>query len=81
MTTGTLSVSPRKKALGCVGMRPRDTSEQAYAAQLESFRSLSPAQRAERGVALCEFTREVCRAGIRHPHPEYSPADVEAALM
>lgn len=61
-------------------MRPRDTSAQAYAMQLESIRRLSPAQRAERGVALCEFTREACRAGIRHRHPDYSPADVEAAL-
>ena len=61
-------------------VRARDTSAEAYEVQLAQVRALTPEQRLLRGVAWCEFAREARRAGIRTRHPEYGPAEVEAAL-
>lgn len=58
----------------------RDTSEEAEKILRERTLRMTPSERFEEGVRLCQFAREVMRAGIRSRHAEYSPSDVEDAL-
>jgi hypothetical protein len=60
-------------------MRPADTSPESHAVQLEIYRRLGPARRAELAAQLSAETRELTRAGVRARHPEYSDAQVELA--
>jgi hypothetical protein len=59
----------------------RDTSPAAAEAQRNVLRRMSSAQRFELIVSAAETGRELARAGIRHRHPDYSPEDVESAML
>jgi hypothetical protein len=61
-------------------MRPRDTSPQSQAAQIEVYRRLGAAGRVRLAAELSAETRELTRAGIRSRHPDYSEDEVELAL-
>ena len=60
--------------------RPADTDEETYQVWLRVLRSLTPGQRLENTLRLCEQNRELALAGIRMRHPEYSPGQAEMAL-
>ena len=61
-------------------MIPADTTADAYRVQIGRYRRLEPAARVQIALEMSEETREVTRQGIRHRHPEYDEAEVEAAL-
>ena len=61
-------------------VRPADTSPEGHAAQLEAYRRLGPARRAELAGQLSADTRRLTRAGIRARHPEYTDEETELAL-
>ena len=61
-------------------MRPRDTTPESHAVQLEAYRRLGPTGRASLAARLSADTRQLTRAGIRSRHPDYSEETVEMAL-
>lgn len=60
--------------------RPSDTSADAQDRHLRALADLSPEQRVEAAAALSDEVRALAEAGIRQRHPEFSPAEVRAAL-
>ena len=62
-------------------MRSADTSPDVQLRLLERVRGMTAAERFEQGARLCRSARELMRAGIRSRHPEYSPDQVELALL
>ena len=58
-------------------MKGEQTPEAYYR---ERLRGLSGGQKVQIASDLYEFVKDVCRAGIRHQHPEYTPEEVEAEL-
>jgi len=62
-------------------MLPRDTSADAYWAQIERFRKMSPSQRVEIAGQLSEDLRAHAAAMIRKRHPEYSDVELKLALF
>jgi len=63
------------------GLPSADTSEAAAAFQMETYRRLGAAKRAEIAAALSDELREVTLAGIRRRHPDYSDAVCRQALL
>ena len=61
-------------------MRPRDTSEEAWAVQVELLRRAGGARRFQLAADLCAATREITRSGIAARHPEYTDDEVRMAL-
>jgi hypothetical protein len=61
-------------------MRPRDTTPESHAVQLDAYRRLGPTGRARLAASLSADTRQLTRAGIRSRHPDYSDEAVELAL-
>jgi hypothetical protein len=61
-------------------VRPRDTTSESHEAQLEAYRRLGPAGRANIAARLSADTRELARGGIRARHPDYTEEEVERAL-
>ena len=53
-------------------LRPRDTTEEAYAAQVAVYRRMTPAQRVTMALAMSEEAREITLAGIRRHHPDWT---------
>ena len=60
--------------------RPRDTSEAAWARQLELYRQMTPAQKFAIAIDLTSVVRELACSGIRMRHPEYTDDEVRRAL-
>ena len=61
-------------------MRPRDTTPESHAVQLDAYRRLGAPGRIRLAEQLSADTRQLTRAGIRARHPEYSEEAVEMAL-
>lgn len=61
-------------------MRPRDTSADAWEAFVAHHRSLSPAERLGRGLAMIDDVERIAASAVRRRHPEYSEDEVEWAL-
>jgi len=61
-------------------MRPRDTTPESHAAQLEAYRRLGAAGRARLAARLSADTRQLTRAGVRARHPGYTEEEVDRAL-
>lgn len=61
-------------------MRSADTSLDAYARQVEAYRSMSPGRRVEIGLEMSEEAFRVMAAGIRARHSDYDATDLEWAL-
>jgi hypothetical protein len=57
-----------------------DTSPEADAVQVEAYRRMGGAGRAQVTFRLCEMTRRMAEAGIRSRHPNYDDARVRFAL-
>jgi hypothetical protein len=62
-------------------MRPADTSAEAHEVQLQVWRRMTPSERADAALALSLSMRDLARAGIRSRHPDYTPEQVERALL
>jgi hypothetical protein len=62
-------------------MRPFDTSAAAHEFQIDGYRRMSIAQKADLVAGLSESARSVAREGIRQRHPDYDEHDVEVALV
>jgi hypothetical protein len=60
---------------------PRDTTIEAFRAQLAIYRCMSPEERLQRALEWSEEVRELGRAGIRLRHPEYSDQEVRFASI
>lgn len=58
----------------------RDTSLDAYAVQLEAYRRMGGAGRAQVLFRLSEMARRHAEAGIRNRHPDYDAGQVRLAL-
>jgi hypothetical protein len=61
-------------------MRPRDTTPQSHAVQLDVYRRLGATGRAQLAAQLSADTRQLTRAGIRSRHPGYTEQEVDLAL-
>lgn len=57
-----------------------DTSHDAHVAQIIALRAAGPEARLAMAVDMSDSIRSIVAAGIRSRHPEFDPADVEAAL-
>jgi hypothetical protein len=68
-------------ALELGSMQPLDTSPAARARQLATYRRMTPERRLAAAAEMCDEVRAVTEDGIRHRHPEYSDAEVRAALV
>jgi hypothetical protein len=62
------------------GVRSPDTSPEAHRLQIEAYRRMGPARRAELAVQMSEEAWELAADGIRMRHPDYDPQDVARAL-
>lgn len=62
-----------------MSFRPRDTTDAAWAVQLEVWRRMGPSGRADVAATLSEELVELTRAGIRMRHPEYDEDAVRLA--
>jgi hypothetical protein len=60
--------------------RPVDTTADADAVQLETYRQLSGTERVAIAFRLTALVRETASAGIRRRHPDYDEDKVRAAL-
>jgi hypothetical protein len=60
--------------------RPVDTTIDADAVQLETYRRLGGAERVAIAFRLTALVRETAAAGIRSRHPDYDEEKVRAAL-
>jgi hypothetical protein len=56
------------------------TPEAAIEAQIARYRAMTCEERVGIALRLHELACEMARLGIRHQHPEASPAEVEAML-
>lgn len=52
-----------------------DTSLEIEARQIETWREMSPAQKAQLIASLSRAARELALAGVRHRHPNASPRE------
>ena len=55
-------------------------SEQAFQKQVELYRQMTGEERLAIGLRLPEFSCNIAREGIRHQHPNATPAQVEELL-
>lgn len=62
-------------------MTPRDTSDEAMGAQLESYRRMTPEARLQVALELTEMSRRLLADGIRARHPEYDDDQVRLAMI
>ena len=58
-----------------------DTSPAALERQRETFRRMTPQQRLAVAAEMSDEIRAVAEAGIRQRHPDYSDAEIRAALV
>ena len=61
-------------------MRPRDTTAESHSIQMDIYRRMGPARRAQLAAQLSEDVRQLSREGIRARHPAYTDEEVELAL-
>ena len=58
-----------------------DTSSAAFERQRETFRRMTPQQRLAVAAEMSDEIRAVAEGGIRQRHPDYSDAEIRAALV
>jgi len=61
--------------------RPIDTSKDAAERQLNALRAMTPGARLRLAASMSAEITALTRAGIQARHPEYTPADVDVALV
>ena len=62
-------------------MRARDTSAEAAAVQIETYRRMTPAARLRVALELTELSRQLLAAGVRRRHPEYDAGQIRLATI
>jgi len=60
---------------------PRDTSSEAYAAQVERLRQAGPEARVAMAAEMSDAVRELAVAAIRRRQPELDDSQVVGALV
>jgi hypothetical protein len=60
---------------------PADTTEEAARVQAEVYRRMSPSRRLEIALEMSEALRQVCAAGVRSRHPDYTDDQVRLAVI
>jgi hypothetical protein len=63
------------------GMRPADTSPDAFAYQIDRYRELGPAGRSRIAAELSDTVRQSSLASIRRRHPEYSEDEIRLTFL
>lgn len=63
-----------------MGSAPVDTSSEAAEKQIATWRAMTPAERAEVALELCEATTAAAVAGIRLQHPNITDTDLAYEL-
>lgn len=58
-----------------------DTSPEAEAIQLETFRRMTPAQRLKLALEMCDSMRNVALAGLRARRPDLNEHELLRELM
>jgi hypothetical protein len=61
-------------------MHSRDTTQTAGVAAMEINRAAGPERRLLQALELSDLLREFAIAGLRSRHPEYTDAEIAAAL-
>ena len=64
-----------------VELIPADTTPEAFRAQVEIWRRLSPTRRLEMACRMTDSLRELVKAGVRNRHPEYDERLVKLAMI
>ena len=59
----------------------QDTSPQAWHAQLDIYRSMSPIQKLNIAFELADTSRALLEAGVRRQYPQYSEDQVHEAIL
>lgn len=62
-------------------MLAADTSLAAHALQLRLYREAGPQRRAEMAAEMSDLIRDICRAGIRMRHPDFSEAQIIREML
>lgn len=62
-------------------MKPRDTDDATYQAQLAALRALGMEGRLQRGIELSESVRALTEAGIRQRQPAFTDQQVRHELL
>lgn len=62
-------------------MRPRDTSVDAYAAQIAAVRAVGGAERVRIAVELSEQLRRMMAEVVRRRHPDWAPERVRREVL
>lgn len=60
--------------------RPLDTSIDVYRRQVDTYRSMAPAERLRLAAEMSADVRALAESGIRRRHPDWSP-DARAAEL
>jgi hypothetical protein len=60
---------------------PRDTTPEAFWAQIEALRRLGFEGRVNLTFRLCDNLRRVLADGVRHRHPDYTDDQVRLAVI
>ncbi len=60
---------------------PKDTTLEAYRAQIQVLRRMGPEGRLRRMAALNRGMRRTLEAGIRHRHPDYDENQIKLARI
>lgn len=61
--------------------RPHDTTPEAWQAQLDVLRRMSPQRRSELAAELSENVRRIAAEGVRKRHPSYPDEEVRLAVI
>ena len=60
---------------------PADTTPEAAWVQMQVYRRMTMEQRLKQGFGMFSFMRQVCSAGIRVQHPEYTDEQVKYEVI
>jgi hypothetical protein len=62
-------------------MPPLDTSPKIEEMQIEMRRAMTPAQCLETAIEISLLSRELCKAGIKRDHPEWTERQMMIELF
>lgn len=62
-------------------VRPRDTTDEAHAVQLEAYRKMGPERRVLLAFEMSERAREIAIAGVLAREPELGPEQARVKVM
>ena len=68
--------SPSKQQYDYRGMRPEDTSPEAWRVLMDIYRRMTPDEKLQKTFEMSEFLRSVSEAGVRADYPGASEREV-----